>query len=95
MATIVKTTTKGQVTLPAVWRKKFNTNQYLVNFNKNKLTIEPILIVDKKNKELSLKKIIEQESKKSDLVIFNAYRDNKGKAIEAGKLIKILEEIDE
>lgn len=95
MATIVKTTTKGQVTLPAVWRKKFNTNQYLMNFNKNKLTIEPIVIMDKKSKELSLKKIIEQESKKSDLIIFNAYRDNNGKGIEVDKFIKVLEEIDE
>ncbi len=95
MATIVKTTIKGQVTLPAVWRKKFNTNQYLMNFNKNKLTIEPIVIMDKKSKELSLKKIIEQESKKSDLIIFNAYRDNNGKGIEVDKFIKVLEEIDE
>ncbi len=60
MTKILTATTKGQVTLPAIWRKKFNTNQFLVNFNNNKLIIEPISIVDKKNKALSLKKILEQ-----------------------------------
>ena len=94
MTKILTATSKGQVTLPVIWRKKFNTNQFLARFNKNKLIIEPISIVDKKSKALTLKEVIEKERKKSDLVVFDAYRDNNGEGIEAGKLIKILEKIN-
>lgn len=95
MIKIVKATAKGQITLPAIWRKQLNTDLFKVNFNNNKFTLEPIEINKNSSKGLSLKKIIENEEKKSGLVIFNAIRDNNGKGIEVKKFLKILKEIDE
>ena len=48
MTTILKTTVKGQITIPAQWRKKFNTNQFVATLKEDKLEIRP-LIIQKKN----------------------------------------------
>jgi len=42
MTTIVKATTKGQITLPIAWRRLFNTNRYIVTERNNKLEIKPL-----------------------------------------------------
>lgn len=77
MTTILKTTSKGQITLPVKWRRKFNTNQFIVTFKDDKLEIEPLnLKKNKKNKEFT---------------VFDAIRDNKGKGIKAKDLVNILE----
>ncbi|MCK5061173.1 hypothetical protein KAR28_01325 [Candidatus Parcubacteria bacterium] len=94
MTKIIKATSKGQITLPAIWRKQFNTDQFLLNFKENKVTIEPIEITSKKNKDVSIKEIIRNEKRKGYDIIFDASRDNKGKGIELKKFIKILEDID-
>lgn len=94
MTKIVKATSKGQITLPATWRKQFNTDQFLLNFTKNKLIIEPIGIISKKDRLASLKEIIKNEKKMGGEIVFDAIRDNKGEGIELGKFIKILEDID-
>jgi len=44
MTTIVKATTKGQITLPAAWRRLFNTDRYIVTERDNKLEIKPLEI---------------------------------------------------
>jgi len=77
MTTILKATTKGQVTLPARWRKNFSTNNFIARENGDVLEIKPIDI-DK----------IENE-----YTVFDAIRDNKGKGIKAGDLVKILKSI--
>ncbi|MBL7156056.1 MAG: AbrB/MazE/SpoVT family DNA-binding domain-containing protein [Candidatus Pacebacteria bacterium] len=74
---IVKATSKGQITLPAKWRRSFNTNKYLLIEKKQKLEIKP----------LDMKKL----EKKDEYTVFDAIRDNKGKGIRAVDLIKILE----
>ncbi len=94
MHKIVKATSKGQITIPASWRKRFNTDQFLINYNKNKLTIEPIKISNEKSDKLILKEAIKREKENADLLIFDAERDNKGKGIEIDKFIKILKEVD-
>jgi AbrB family looped-hinge helix DNA binding protein len=94
MTKIVKATSKGQITIPAVWRKKFNTDQFLINYDKNKLIIEPIKIFNEEDDKIELKKAIKEEKKKSDLLILDAERDNKGKGIKIDKFIKILKEVD-
>ncbi len=76
MTVILKSTTKGQVTLPVKWREKFDTNQFIVNFKGDKLEIEP-LIIDKKDKV-------------EEITVFDAIRDNKGKGIKAKDLVDIL-----
>ncbi len=41
VATIQKTTSKGQITLPIDWRSKFKTNQFVIRRFANKLEILP------------------------------------------------------
>lgn len=79
MTTILKTTSKGQITIPAKWRKRFNTNQFIVDMKNDKLEIRPL--------------IIEKENSKKEYTVFDCLRDNKGKGIKAKDLIKILEKI--
>lgn len=43
---------------------------------------------------MTLKEIIKDERKKSDLVIFDAIRDNNGKGITLKKIIKMLKDIE-
>ena len=94
MEKIVKATSRGQITLPVNWRKQFSTDQFLLNTSNNKLIIEPVELSNKQNHDLSLKQIINEEKKKSDIIIFDAYRDNNGEGIEAEKFLKILKKVN-
>ena len=74
MTTILKTTSKGQITIPAKWRKKFNTNQFVVTLRENSLEIKPLIIKEETD----------------EITVFDAIRDNKGKGIKATDLLKII-----
>lgn len=76
MVTITKITSKGQITLPAKWRRNFSTNQYIIEEKKDRLEIKPL--------------ILEELYKKNEYTVFDAIRDNKGKGIKAKDLIKVL-----
>ena len=76
--TIQTATSRGQVTLPAQWRKLFNTNSYLFDWDKTMLRIKPIDITELKNEE----------------IIFDADRDNNDKDIDADELLAVLKSID-
>ena len=76
MTTIVKATTKGQITLPAHWRQNFSTNRYIIKERGEKLEIAP----------LNLEKLERQD----EYTVFDAIRDNKGKGIKAKDLASIL-----
>lgn len=76
MVIITKITSKGQITLPAKWRRNFPTNQYIIEEKKDRLEIKPL--------------ILEELYKKNEYTVFDAIRDNKGKGIKAKDLIKIL-----
>ena len=78
MTTIVKATTKGQITIPAIWRRRFNTDRYIINIKDSSLEIKPI----------DLDKLNEME-----YTVFDAIRDNKGKGIKAKNLVNILKKI--
>jgi bifunctional DNA-binding transcriptional regulator/antitoxin component of YhaV-PrlF toxin-antitoxin module len=79
MTTITKATTKGQITLPISWRKKFSTDRYLIKDRGDKLEIRPVNLERLKNS--------------SDYTVFDAIRDNRGKGILAKDIVKILEKI--
>jgi bifunctional DNA-binding transcriptional regulator/antitoxin component of YhaV-PrlF toxin-antitoxin module len=79
MTTILKTTSKGQITIPVAWRNKFNTNQFVATISDNKLELEPLLLDD--------------YSQAKDYTVFDAIRDNQGKGIKAGDLVKILKQL--
>lgn len=76
MNTIVKATTKGQITIPAKWRKRFNTDRFLVNIKDTHLEIKPINL--------------DNINEKQEYTVFDAIRDNKGKGIKAKDLLKVL-----
>jgi bifunctional DNA-binding transcriptional regulator/antitoxin component of YhaV-PrlF toxin-antitoxin module len=80
MTTIAKATTKGQITLPISWRRKFKTNNFVIEEKKGFLSIKP----------LNLEKIKD----KNEYTVFDAIRDNNGKGIKAKDLIKVLEKIN-
>jgi len=76
MTTIAKATTKGQITLPAFWRKRFKTNRFLIDIKDSHLEIKPI----------DLAKL----GKIQEYTVFDALRDNRGKGVSAKDLLKIL-----
>ncbi|HCA67236.1 MAG: hypothetical protein A2249_00895 [Candidatus Jacksonbacteria bacterium RIFOXYA2_FULL_44_7] len=76
--TIQKATSRGQITLPVAWRKKFNTNQFLMEAEESFLKIVPIDTDDLGEYE----------------VVFDAARDNDGKGILGRDLIKMIQKID-
>ncbi len=71
---VQKTTSKGQITLPKVWRGQFKTNHFVLESNNEVMIIRPIFLDNPNNYE----------------VVFNADRDNKGKGISAKKLLEYL-----
>lgn len=77
MTTLVKATTRGQITLPARWRKNFSTDQYLLKEKEGTLEISPVNI-----KAL--------EKKIGEYTVFDAIRDNEGRGITAKDLVRML-----
>jgi len=80
MTTIAKATTKGQITLPAKWRRNFSTDRFIMVEKNDFLEIRPLDL-----NKLDLKK---------EYTVFDAIRDNNGKGIKAKDLVKILKKID-
>jgi AbrB family looped-hinge helix DNA binding protein len=74
---VVKSTVKGQITIPKNWRDKFNTDNYLLEMQKGQIVLKPILIEEIANEE----------------VIFDAGRDNDGKGVSVTQMIKMLKDI--
>ncbi len=79
MEKISKITGKGQITLPASWRKLAATDQVLIRENEGTLEITPFYIANIK--------------KNGKYTVFDALRDTKGKGIKAKDLLKILRKI--
>lgn len=79
MTTIVKATTKGQITLPASWRRVFDTDRYIVKIIGKKLEISPLNLSAIENAE--------------EYTVFDAIRDNNGRGIKAKDLVKVLNKI--
>lgn len=76
MRAIVQATSKGQITLPAKWRKRFDSDRYLLKETGESLLITPF--------ELDA---LEEDRWET---IFDAARDNDGKGIPIDDLIKAL-----
>ncbi len=84
MHKIVKSTSKGQITLPKAWRNQFNTDNFIVKTEGIKLEIIP-LNIDELEEELELE---------NEEIIFDAKRDNKGKGIPPEKVIRMIDELN-
>lgn len=79
MNTILKATSKGQVTIPMAWRSRFKTDQFIATMKDDKLEIKPLLLTDYDNVK--------------EYTVFDALRDNKGKGVKAEDLVKMLKKI--
>ncbi|MFC1788093.1 AbrB/MazE/SpoVT family DNA-binding domain-containing protein [Patescibacteria group bacterium] len=77
MTNIVKATSKGQVTLPAKWRKNFDTDRFLIKTKGDSLIITPL-------------NIDELEEDGEWTTIFDADRDNDGKGVPIDEFIKAI-----
>lgn len=75
---IHKITSKGQITLPVSWRKKFNASQIIISSRGDMLEIRPI----------------SPDFYSNETTVFDAIRDNNGKGLKAKDLVKILRKID-
>jgi bifunctional DNA-binding transcriptional regulator/antitoxin component of YhaV-PrlF toxin-antitoxin module len=76
--TIQRATSRGQITLPAWWRKQFDTNNYLLRLRERIIEIQPV----------DVQELCEEE------IIFDADRDNNGKGLPPEAFIKALKRID-
>lgn len=74
---ILKSTERGQITLPKQWRSHFPTDSYLVEMYENRLVIVPF----------DIKTATEEE------VLFDADRDNDGKGVSPDDIIRMLKKI--
>ncbi len=74
---ILKSTERGQITLPKEWRDTFRTNNYIASLHKNTLVIAPLQLDNEGDEE----------------VMFNADRDNNGKGISLDSMIEMLQRI--
>lgn len=76
-AKIIKSTSKGQITIPKKWRSQFETNNYTLEVKKEEIIIKPININQLGN----------------ETVIFDADRDNNGKGISPDEMIRLLKKV--
>ena len=90
MPTILKATSKGQVTIPAKWRKQYDTNQYIAIKKKNGILLSPFKI----NLD-DIEEVDEPIHMEGDEIIFCADRDNNGEPIDVDDLIKVLKKIEQ
>ena len=74
---ILKSTIRGQITLPKQWRSNLSTDMYLAEMDGDKLVITP----------LHMSQIAQEE------VLFDADRDNGGKGVSPDEIIKALKKI--
>lgn len=75
---IIKSTEKGQITLPKAWRNQFPTDSFLLKMDVHQITIKPVHLND-----------LEADEE----VMFDADRDNKGRGVTPDEMIKLLKKI--
>ena len=74
---ILKSTERGQITLPKQWREQFQTDSYIVQLHEDRLVVLP----------LNLPMMEEEE------ILFDADRDNHGKGVSPEEMITMLKKI--
>jgi bifunctional DNA-binding transcriptional regulator/antitoxin component of YhaV-PrlF toxin-antitoxin module len=74
---ILKSTERGQITLPKQWREQFPTDSYLVELHEDRIVIMPFHIDNASDEE----------------IVFDADRDNDGKGVSPDEIIKALKKL--
>lgn len=75
---VQKVTSRGQITLPIAWRKKYDTNLISVRETEHGLVISPAIL---------------EKHKENEYTVFDAIRDNNGKGIKARDLVTLIKKI--
>ncbi|MBI3618953.1 AbrB/MazE/SpoVT family DNA-binding domain-containing protein [Candidatus Peregrinibacteria bacterium] len=74
---VLKSTERGQITLPKKWRSRFQTDTYFVQMHDDRIVIAPFHVQNATDEE----------------IIFDADRDNDGKGISPDDMIRLLKKI--
>ena len=81
-ARIQNITSKGQITLPVVWRRKTEARQIILRVKGDMLEIAPAALS------------VRRERKEKEYTVFDALRDNKGRGLKASDLLTLLEKMN-
>lgn len=81
LSRVQRVTSKGQITLPVSWRVAVRSDQVLVEQKGEVIEISPV-------------RLSRRKGGKGWYTVFDAIRDNKGKGMKAGDLLKVLKKID-
>jgi len=76
---IQKVTSKGQITIPALWRRRFSTNTFIMRDHGKVLEIEPVKV--------------ERKKREAWTTIFSAKRDNSGKGVPIEEFSRVLKKL--
>lgn len=79
---VVKSTSKGQITLPKTWRSQFDTDTFILDVRGERLIITALDLTEE-----------EEFEEKGEEVLWDAKRDNNGKGIPVEEMIRILEKV--
>lgn len=79
-ARVQNITSKGQITLPVVWRRKTEARQIVLRVKGDILEIVPA--------EIPIR------GAQKEYTVFDALRDNKGKGLKAADLLTLLEKMN-
>ena len=74
---VLKSTPRGQITLPKQWRDALATDNFLLEMHVDKLVIIPFYV----------------HTTSAEEILFDADRDNEGKGIDVDDMIKLLNKI--
>ncbi len=74
---IIKSTSRGQITLPKQWRRAFGTDIYLIEMHDQSLTIKPL----------------DLDGAAGEDILFDAERDNNGNGVSPEEIIRVLKKI--
>lgn len=79
---VVKSTSKGQITLPKTWRSQFDTDTFILDVRGERLIITALDLTEE-----------EEIEEKGEEVLWDAKRDNNGKGLDIEEAIAILEKL--
>ena len=74
---VLKSTERGQITLPKQWRDRFPTDSYLVEMHDDRMVIVPLRLDDAIGEE----------------ILFDADRDSDGEGVSPDEIIRLLKHI--
>ncbi len=79
MRKVLKSTERGQITLPKQWREKFSTDSYLVEMQADRMVIVPFHL----------------DAEAGEEILFDADRDNDGEGISVDDMIAALKQLQD